>query len=54
METKMATLGFLNRIQDRGGAKASPTSFSSVTSTNLGISPQNFPTFSFNPFARLV
>ena len=28
--------------------------FSSVTSTNVGISPKNFLTFSFNPFARLV
>ena len=37
-----------------GGKKAPPTSFSSVTSTNIGISPQNFLTFSFNPFATLV
>ena len=29
------------------------TSFSLVTSTNLGISPQNIPTFSFNLFATL-
>ena len=37
------------------GKKApSPTSFSSVTSGNLRISPQNFLTFSFNPFATLV
>ena len=54
METKISTLGFLNRIQDRGGFRSSPTSFSSVTSTNVGISPQNFPTFGFNPFATLV
>ena len=32
-----------------GGQKGSPTSFSPVTSTNVGISPQNFLTFSFNP-----
>ena len=32
----------------------SPTSFSPVTSTNVGIIPQNFLTFSFNPFATLV
>ena len=39
------------------GAKSPPpsaTSFSSVTSTNVRISPQNFLTFSFNPFDRLV
>ena len=35
--------------------KASPpTSFSCVTSTKLWISPQNFLTLSFNPFATLV
>ena len=34
--------------------KGLPTSFSSVTSTNVGISFQNFLTFSFNTFARLV
>ena len=33
-----------------GGA----TSFCSVTSVNVGISPQNFLTFSFNPCATLV
>ena len=37
-----------------GGAKSSPTSFFPVTFTNVGISPQNFLTFSFNPFATLV
>ena len=37
-----------------GGQKGPATSFSSVTSTNVGISPQNFLTFSFNPFDRLV
>ena len=35
-----------NPIQDE--------SFSPVTSTNVGIRPQNFLTFSFNPFDRLV
>ena len=43
----------LNPIQDRG-QKGPPTSFSSVTSTNVGFGPQNFLTFSFNPFATLV
>ena len=48
-----------NPIQDDreggGGCKKAPsTSFSPVSSTNVGISPKNFLTFSFNPFARLV
>ena len=30
------------------------TSFSPVTSTNVGFGPQNFLTFSFNPFTTLV
>ena len=33
---------------------AAPTSLSPVTSTNVEISPKNFLTFSFNPFAKLV
>ena len=39
-----------------GGAKKAPppTSFSFVSSTNVGFGPQNFLTFSFNPFATLV
>ena len=46
----------INPIQDggRGCKKASPISFSHVTSTNVGISPKIFPTFSFNPFATLI
>ena len=36
------------------GKKAPPTSFSPATSTNVGISPENFMTFSFNPFVTLV
>ena len=42
-----------NLIQD-GGQKGPPTNFSSVTFTNVGISPQNFVTFSFKRFATLV
>ena len=48
---------FLNPIQDGlgwGGQKGPPTSFSPVISTNVGISLQNFLTFSLNPFDRLV
>ena len=33
-----------------GGKKPSPASVSLVTSENVGISPQNFLTFSLNPF----
>ena len=54
-------MSFINPIHDggrggEGGQKDPPTLpvFSSVTSTNVGISPQNFLTFSFNPFATLV
>ena len=36
------------------GAKRPPTSFSPVTSTNVGFRPQNFQTFSLNPFATLL
>ena len=40
-----------NPIQYGGeGQKDPPTSFSPVTSTNVGISPEKFLTFSFNPF----
>ena len=38
----------------RGSKKATPTSFSPVTSINVALSLENFPTFSFNPFATLV
>ena len=37
-----------------GGKKAPPTIFLPVTSTNVGIDPQNFLTFSFDSFATLV
>ena len=51
-------VGF-NPIRDegegRGGVQTCPpTSFSHVTSTNVGISPQNFLTLSFNPSVTLV
>ena len=49
----------LNSIQDGGGGggrgqKGPPTSFSPVTSTNVGICLLNFLTFSFNAFATLL
>ena len=44
----------LFRMGIGGDKKDPPTSFSPVPSTNIGISPQNFLTFSFNPVATLV
>ena len=47
--------GYINPIQDGGGGKkAPPTSVSPETSTKVGFGPQNFLTFSFNPFTTLV
>ena len=37
-----------------GGPKSPPSSFSPVTSRNVGFGLQNFLTFSFNPFTTLV
>ena len=46
----------INPIQDRrrGQKGLLPISSSPVTSTNVGIGPQNFLTFSYNPFFTLV
>ena len=49
----------VNPIQNGGwGGRAKsplpPTSFSPVTSTNVGVRPQNFLIFSFKPFATLL
>ena len=51
-----AIRNLFNPIQDGGGGqKDSPlTSFSPVTSTNVGISSHNFLAFSFSPFGTLV
>ena len=43
-----------NPIQDFGGKKLPPYELFHVTSTNVGISVQNFPTFNFNPFATVM
>ena len=40
--------------EGRRRKKAPLTSFSFVTSTNVGFSPKNILTFSFNPFPTLV
>ena len=49
----------INPTHHSGGRRAkrpppAPTNFSSVTSTSVGVSPQNFLTFSFNSFATVV
>ena len=49
VHTFEAVIVIFNPIPDGEGgrgSKKSPTSFSPVTSTNVGISPQNFLTFS--------
>ena len=43
-----------NPIQGGDDQKSSPTSFSTVNSTNVGIGPKNVLIFSFNPFSTLV
>ena len=45
----IATSYYINPIQDGWGQKKNPTSFSPVTSANVGISSQNFLKFSFSP-----
>ena len=43
-----------NPIQDGRLGKKAPTSFSPITSTNVGISHQNFLAFRLNTFVTLV
>ena len=54
----MKHLDKVNPFQDGGweggNKKTPPTSFSSVTSTNVGIGPQNFLNFSFQPICHTV
>ena len=38
----------------RGGGKKAPYQFFPLTSTNVKISPQNFLTFRFKPFATVA
>ena len=49
----VGTVLTLFRMQKSPPPPPPPTSFSPVTSTNVGISP-NFLNFSFNPFATLA
>ena len=44
----------LFRMGGGGEQKGPPTSFFPVTSTNVGISPQDFLTYSFNRLDRLM
>ena len=46
----------MGRIGGEGGGQKPPppTSFSPETSTNVRIDPQNFLTFTFDPFFTLV
>ena len=50
----MLTLFRKGRWRGGGTKSPPPTSFSPVTFTNVGLSTQNFLTFSFNPFETLV
>ena len=45
-----------HQLQFGGGGQKSypPTSFFPITSANVGISPQNFLNFTFNPFTTPV
>ena len=52
-EEKNWMYGF-SPIHDGGGQKGPPTSFSPVASINARFGPQNFLTFSCNPFSTLV
>ena len=52
--TVLCVLTLFRMGGEGGGQKGPPTSFFPVTSTNVGFGPQNFLTFSFNPFVTLV
>ena len=51
-ENRSTGIKTFGNLMEKGGGP--PTSFSPVTSTNVGIMPQFFLTFSFNPFDRLM
>ena len=51
---KPKTYSYLTLFRMKWGQKGPPTSFSPVTSTNVGFGLLNVLTFSFNPFATLV
>ena len=51
---KTLTLQILNPIQDGEAKKVPPSSFSPISSTNIGIIPHSVLTFSFNLFATQV
>ena len=51
---KVLFLVYLTLYRMGGGARRLPYQFFPVTSTNVKTSPQNFLTFSFNPFGTLM
>ena len=54
IKNSITELFTFNPIQDGEGQRGPHTSFSPVTSTNVGIRHPNFLSFSFNPIATLV
>ena len=44
----------LLRMGDGGAKSLPPTSFSPITSTNVGTNPQSFLSYSFDPFVTLL
>ena len=54
LKVALLVLDAVNPIQDGGEQKGPPTRFSSVTSANVEISPQNFQTFSVNSSSTLL
>ena len=53
-QNSFLTLFRMDGRRGGGGQKDPPVTFFPVISTNVGISPNNFLTFSFNPFNALV
>ena len=47
-------MGWMRGGGGQKGKPSPPTSFFSVTSAKVGIRPQNFLAFSFNPYATMV
>ena len=53
-ENAIFSRGALTLFRMMGVKITLSNSFSPVLSTNVGINPQDFPTFDFNPFTTLV
>ena len=54
LENRMQKIKDAGETQSAAKSPPLPTSFSPVTSTNVGLRSQNFLTFSFDPFVTLV